>query len=137
MIMCIVEQVCDGVVQSGYSRKVQKCNGCYYFGGKCTGCSKKLQNVWGNAEACTLKLYKNVSGIKQARPRSPRHSYPTGKYLAIIKICPAMSQQEPIGSFVLLSDMAMSLRIMGVMLNADDIEYKHNLMIMIEIINWM
>ena len=33
--------------------------------------------------------YKNVSGIKQARPRFPRHSYPTGKYLAIIKICPA------------------------------------------------
>ena len=48
-----------------------------------------VENVWGNAEACILKLYKNVSGIKQARPRFPRYSYPTGKYLAIIKICPA------------------------------------------------
>ena len=94
-----------------------------------------VENVWGNAEACILKLYKNVSGIKQARPRFPRHSYPTGKYLAIIKICPAMTQLEPIGSIVLLSDMAMSLRITGIMLNAEWIEYKHSLMTMLDRIN--
>lgn len=46
-----------------------------------------------------------------------------------------MAQAKSIGSIVLLSDMAMSLRIVGIMLNVDGIEYKHNLMIMIDKIN--
>ena len=39
-------------------------------------------------KGCSI-FVKNVSGIKQVGLRFPRHSYPAGKYLACIKICPA------------------------------------------------
>ena len=43
IILLLCMYVCDDVVQSGIT--------------------ESYKNVWGNAEACTLKLYKNVSGI--------------------------------------------------------------------------
>lgn len=73
-----------------YSKTLQKHMGYYIL----------VRNVRGNAEACIsvvaifvknvwgiANLAKNTWGIKQARSRSPRHSYPAGKYLACQVIC--------------------------------------------------